>query len=162
MLASPGSVTVQLTPASLESLGVGVRALGAERIDHGVAIVEDPALVQRLADERIPLTVCPTSYVVIANRYASLADHPFRAMRDAGLLLTINTDDPAMTDLDIGREYQAVADEATAPFEVSGSRRLVAAVLREDDGRAHHSRADERRGEKEKGCQLRASSSSSP
>ena len=44
-----------------------------------------------------------------------------------------------------------VADEATAPFEVNGGRRLVAAVLREDDGRAEHGRADERRGEKEKG-----------
>jgi adenosine deaminase len=47
--------------------------------------------------------------VVIANRFRALADHPFRAMRDAGLLATINTDDPAMTDLDLGREYAAVA-----------------------------------------------------
>jgi hypothetical protein len=44
-----------------------------------------------------------------------------------------------------------VADEATAPFEVNGSRRLVAAVLHEDEGRGQHGRADERRGEKEKG-----------
>ena len=56
----------------------------------------------RVADARIPLTVCPTSNVVIANRFPSLADHPFRRMRDAGLLVTINTDDPAMTDLDLG------------------------------------------------------------
>ena len=62
-----------------------------------------------MADERIPLTVCPNSNILIANRYPRLEDHPFRAMREAGLLATINTDDPAMTDLDLGREYRSVA-----------------------------------------------------
>jgi adenosine deaminase len=93
-----------------ENIRVALDVLGAERIDHGVAIVEDPSLVVRLAAERIPLTVCPTSNVVIANRYISVADHPFRAMRDAGLLLTVNTDDPAMMDHDLGREYRNVAE----------------------------------------------------
>ena len=72
--------------------------------------MEDPALVRRLASERIPLTVCPTSNVVIANRYRSLAEHPLPAMRDAGLLVTINTDDPAMQDLDLGLEYRRVGE----------------------------------------------------
>ena len=58
----------------------------------------------------LPLTVCPTSNVVIANRFPSLEAHPFRAMRDAGLLLTINTDDPTMMELDLGVEYRRVAD----------------------------------------------------
>jgi adenine deaminase len=93
-----------------DNIEVAIDVLGAERIDHGVAIVEDPALVQRLAGERIPLTVCPTSNVVIANRYRSLAEHPLTAMRAAGLLVTINTDDPAMQDLDLGLEYRRVAD----------------------------------------------------
>jgi adenosine deaminase len=100
-----------------EAVGVGpgnirvaVDDLGAERIDHGVAITEDPALLRRLVEERIPLTVCPTSNVVIANRYASLAEHPLPALIEAGLLVTINTDDPAMSDLDLGREYRAVAE----------------------------------------------------
>ena len=66
-------------------------------------------LVRRLADERIPLTVCPNSNIVIANRWARLEDHPFARMREAGLLATINTDDPAMTDLDLGKEYRTVA-----------------------------------------------------
>jgi adenosine deaminase len=93
-----------------ENIRVAIDVLGAERIDHGIAIVEDPSLVRRVAAERIPLTVCPTSNVVIANRYASLAEHPLRAMRDAGLLVTINTDDPAMMELDLGGEYRAVAE----------------------------------------------------
>jgi adenine deaminase len=100
-----------------ETIRTAVDELAVERIDHGVAIVEDPELVRRFADERIPLTVCPTSNVVIANRYPSLAAHPLPAMLDAGLLVTINTDDPAMTDLDLGREYRAVADAHGFPVE---------------------------------------------
>ena len=91
------------------NIAIALDVLGAERIDHGVAIVEDPELLRRLAGDRIPLTVCPQSNVVIANRFASLAEHPFRSMRDAGLLLTINTDDPAMMKWDLGQEYGALA-----------------------------------------------------
>ena len=98
-----------------EAVGVGpanirvaLDTLGAERIDHGVAIADDPELMRRATAERIPLTLCPTSNVVIANRYASLAEHPLRDLRDAGLLVTINTDDPAMMELDLGEEYRRV------------------------------------------------------
>ena len=95
--------------AGPSNIAIALDVLGAERIDHGVAIVEDPELVRRMAGERIPLTVCPWSNVVIANRFPSLAEHPFRSMRDAGLLLTVNTDDPAMMEWDLGREYAALA-----------------------------------------------------
>jgi adenosine deaminase len=104
-----------------DNIAVALEALGIERIDHGLAIMEDPELVARVADARIPLDVCPSSNVLIANRYERLADHPFRRMRQAGLLATLNTDDPGMTDLDLGREYRSVAaaldmgwDEMTA------------------------------------------------
>lgn len=92
-----------------DNIRVGLDVLGLERIDHGIAVMDDPDLVVRMARDRIPLTVCPTSNIVIANRYRTLAEHPFRAMREAGLLATINTDDPAMTELDLGTEYEAVA-----------------------------------------------------
>lgn len=92
-----------------ENIAAALDALDLERIDHGIAIVEDPALVRRVAEARIPLDVCPTSNILIANRYPSLAEHPFRRMRDAGLLVTINTDDPAMTGGDLGSEYRQVA-----------------------------------------------------
>lgn len=92
------------------NIAVALDVLGAERIDHGVALVEDAALMARVAAERIPLTVCPTSNVVIANRYASLGEHPLPALRDAGVLVTINTDDPAMMELDLGQEYRHVAE----------------------------------------------------
>jgi adenosine deaminase len=96
--------------AGPENIRIALDVLGAERIDHGVAITEDPALVARVAAGRIPLTVCPTSNVVIANRYRSVGEHPFLELREAGVLLTINTDDPAMEELDLGLEYRRVAE----------------------------------------------------
>jgi adenosine deaminase len=96
--------------AGPENIRIALDVLGAERIDHGVAITEDPALVSRAAAEGIPLTVCPTSNVIIANRYRSLLEHPFRAIREAGVPVTINTDDPTMEGLDIGLEYRNVAE----------------------------------------------------
>jgi adenosine deaminase len=92
-----------------ELIEAAIDVLGAERIDHGLSLLDDDQLVRRFAGERIPLTVCPTSNVVIANRVRRVADHPFATMRERGLLAMLNTDDPALTDLDIGREYRAVA-----------------------------------------------------
>jgi adenine deaminase len=68
--------------------------LGAERIDHGVRSVESPALVQRLAREQVPLTVCPLSNVKL-RVFPTLAAHNLPALLDAGLAATVNSDDPA-------------------------------------------------------------------
>jgi adenosine deaminase len=92
-----------------EMIALGLDVLGIERIDHGLSLMQDAELVRRFAGEHIPVTVCPTSNVVIANKVATLAEHPFAAMREAGVLAMLNTDDPALTDLDLGREYRAVA-----------------------------------------------------
>jgi adenosine deaminase len=86
-----------------------INSLGVERIDHGVPVMDDPELVIRLAGDRIPLTVCPTSNIVIANAFPRLEDHVYPQMRRAGLLATVNTDDPALIGLDLGREYGLVA-----------------------------------------------------
>ncbi len=103
-----------------ENIAIAIDVLGAERIDHGVAIVEDRALVARVAAERIPLTVCPTSNLVIANRFATLREHPLPAIRDAGVLVTINTDDPAMMDLDLGQEYRRIGEAYGYDLEALG------------------------------------------
>ena len=91
--------------------------LGVERIDHGLSILDDSALTARVADERIPFDVCPNSNLLIANKVATLAEHPYREMREAGLLATLNTDDPSMTDLDLGKEYRTVAAAFDLSFE---------------------------------------------
>ena len=118
------SAGLRVTGHAGEAVGVGpanirvaLDVLGVERVDHGVAVIEDPELVKRMAAERIPLTVCPNSNVVIANRFPSLATHPFGAMRDAGLVATINTDDPGMTDLDLGKEYRTLAAAQDLSFD---------------------------------------------
>jgi len=68
--------------------------LGAERIDHGIRSLDDPALVERLRRERVPLTVCPLSNVRL-HAVPSLADHPLTRMLAAGLNVSVNSDDPA-------------------------------------------------------------------
>ncbi len=78
-------------PAYIES---ALDVLKVERIDHGVRCVESPALVQRLARERMPLTVCPLSNVKLCV-FPTLAQHNLPALLDAGLCATINSDDPA-------------------------------------------------------------------
>lgn len=68
--------------------------LGVERVDHGNRSLEDPSLVARLAEERVPLTVCPLSNVALRG-VERMAAHPLRRMLDAGLAATVNSDDPA-------------------------------------------------------------------
>jgi adenosine deaminase len=69
-------------------------ALGAERIDHGVRCLEDPALVARLVREKIPLTVCPLSNVRL-RVFQRMDDHVLPRLLEAGVVATINSDDPA-------------------------------------------------------------------
>lgn len=78
-------------PAYIEA---ALDVLHAERIDHGVRCLEDPALAGRLARAGIPLTVCPLSNVKLCV-YPDLARHPLKALLDAGIRATVNSDDPA-------------------------------------------------------------------
>ena len=78
-------------PAYIES---ALDVLHVERIDHGVRCVESPALVQRLARERMPLTVCPLSNIKLSV-FPTLAEHNLPVLLQAGLCATINSDDPA-------------------------------------------------------------------
>ena len=68
--------------------------LHVERIDHGVRSVEDPVLMQRLARERIPLTVCPLSNVKLCV-FKSMSEHNLATLLDGGIVATVNSDDPA-------------------------------------------------------------------
>ncbi|MFD8260622.1 adenosine deaminase [Streptomyces griseoluteus] len=81
--------------------------LGVERIDHGLRSVEDPALVERLVRDRVPLTLCPLSNVRLRT-IDTLADHPLPAMLEAGLMCTVNSDDPAYFDGYAGDNFTAV------------------------------------------------------
>jgi aminodeoxyfutalosine deaminase len=82
--------------------------LGAERIGHGTSSAEDPALLAHLAASGIPLEVCPSSNIA-TRAVPSLAEHPLRAFRDAGVVVTVNSDDPPMFGTTLNREYEIAA-----------------------------------------------------
>jgi len=92
-----------------ETIWDALRTLGAERIEHGITAVQDPALLEHLAASGVTLDVCPTSNVALGV-VPSLAEHPLRALVDAGVRVTVNTDDPPMFGTDLDREYAVAAD----------------------------------------------------
>ncbi|MFT7022324.1 MAG: adenosine deaminase [Rhodococcus sp. (in: high G+C Gram-positive bacteria)] len=84
--------------------------LHVERIDHGVRCLDDDALVTRLVEEQIPLTVCPLSNVRL-RVIDTLADHPIRGMIERGLLVTVNSDDPAYFGGYVEDNFAALVDQ---------------------------------------------------
>ena len=113
--------------------------LGVERVDHGIRAIEDPALVARLAREAIPLAVCPTSNVR-TGAVPGLAQHPLRRLYDAGVRVTVNSDDPTffgasvldelelcLTTLGFAPRDLAVLAEHAAARGLPGRRRARAA-----------------------------------
>jgi aminodeoxyfutalosine deaminase len=95
--------------AGPESVWGALRALGAERIGHGVRAIEDPSLVSYLAERKIPLEVNPTSNVCLGV-YPSIADHPLPRLIDAGVSVTVNSDDPPMFNTTLNHEVGMLAD----------------------------------------------------
>jgi adenosine deaminase len=102
-------------------------SLTPERIGHGISAVEDPALLAHLADIRMPLEVCPTSNVA-TGVVASLPEHPFNRLRDAGVVVTLNSDDPGMfgswltDEYRIAREVFGLSDGELAELSRAGVR----------------------------------------
>lgn len=82
--------------------------LGVERIDHGVRAGDDPTLVDRLVEEQIPLTMCPLSNQKL-QVFPDLRDHNLKEMMDAGVLVSVNSDDPAYFGGYIGDNYLGIA-----------------------------------------------------
>lgn len=89
-----------------EGIRDAIELLGADRIDHGVRAIEDPALVALLAQRRIPLGICPGSNLGLGV-YPSLAAHPIDRLRLAGVPVSVNTDDPALFGTSLVQEYAA-------------------------------------------------------
>ena len=86
-----------------ESVWDAVRVLRVDRVGHGVRAIEDPSLVRFLAEEGIPLEVCPTSNIR-TGVYAAMEEHPVRALFEAGVRLSISTDDPTFFDVSLSEE----------------------------------------------------------
>jgi aminodeoxyfutalosine deaminase len=98
-------------PASVRG---ALQTLGADRIRHGIRSVEDAALMHELRDREIVLDVCPVSNVR-TGAVGSLEEHPLRQLVGAGVHCSISTDDPAMFDTDLKRDYEAAAALGHSP-----------------------------------------------
>jgi aminodeoxyfutalosine deaminase len=108
-------------------------ALGADRIRHGIRAVEDPALVRELAARGIVLDVCPISNLR-TGAVRSLEEHPLPQLVEAGVLCSISTDDPAMFDTDLTRDYEAARGlglDPRAAFEAGVAGALQGAEFKE-------------------------------
>jgi adenosine deaminase len=92
-------------PSIREAITIG----RAERLGHGIRVLDDTDLVAELRERAIPLEVCPSSNVAL-GLVESLPAHPLPALRDAGLIVTVNTDIPALVATSLSREYQHVRD----------------------------------------------------
>ena len=126
-------------PRSIEA---ALARLGAERIGHGVRAVDDPALLAELASTRVPLEVCPTSNVLLGVA-PDLERHPFGRLREAGLALSVNTDDPGFFATNLTREYLAVGEAVgLGAEELAG---LSVAALRQSFAPEERRRELERR-----------------
>jgi adenine deaminase len=100
-----------------ETVAAALDILHVERVDHGIRAMEDPALVQRLRDERVPLTVCPLSNVCL-RAVDTLADHPLPVMLEQGILATVNSDDPPYFGGYIDANYAALRDQGVTPGQL--------------------------------------------
>jgi adenosine deaminase len=106
-------------PAYIES---ALDVLNAERIDHGVRCLEDPELVQRLVREQIALTVCPLSNIKL-RVFDVMDQHNLRTLLDAGLVATVNSDDPAYFGGYINQNFLAAFE--ALPLDASHARQLA-------------------------------------
>ena len=89
------------------SIRTAIDGLGAERIGHGIRVLEDPGLTTEVRERGIALEVCPSSNVALGF-VATFADHPLPRLLEAGLAVTLNTDIPSMIDVPLVAEYASV------------------------------------------------------
>jgi aminodeoxyfutalosine deaminase len=100
--------------AGIASIRGALEALGADRIRHGIRAVDDPAMVRELAGRGTVLDVCPISNLR-TGAVSSLAEHPLPQLVGAGVRCSLSTDDPAMFDTDLSREYDAATGLGLSP-----------------------------------------------
>ena len=96
--------------AGAESVRQAVLGLGAERIGHGIRAIEDPAVLDLLAERGIPLEVCPTSNLHTST-VPDYRSHPLPALLRRGIRCTLNTDDPSISGLDLAHEYRVASED---------------------------------------------------
>ncbi len=102
-----------------ESVWHALEALRVERVGHGVRAIEDPALVRHLVERQIPLEICPTSNIR-TGVFPALSAHPVRALYEAGVPLSINTDDPTFFGIALADELAGLERLGFSRDEIRG------------------------------------------
>jgi adenosine deaminase len=132
-------VTIHAGEISLDESRRNVRdaieLMQASRIGHGLHIVNDPELIELVINNDVTLELCPTSNVLTGS-VPSLADHPFRQLMDAGVKTTINTDDPALFDIDWNHEFTVAHNQlglSIRDIQQCTEHALVASFLPENE-----------------------------
>ncbi|MCY6382979.1 adenosine deaminase [Hoeflea prorocentri] len=122
--------------AGAESVRDALEHVRPARIGHGVRAIEDMSLVEHLANEGIVLEVCPGSNVSLSV-YESFGAHPFRTLMDAGVKVTLNSDDPPFFDTSLGKEYAIAQAEFGLSDEelVETTRTAINAAFVDEDTR---------------------------
>jgi adenosine deaminase len=94
-----------------ESIKDAVLQLGAERIGHGTSAIQDPWLMDLLKERSIPIEVCPTSNIVTGKYVRRYDEHPIKDFLSRGLVVTLNTDDPVLFDIELTDEYRRASEK---------------------------------------------------
>lgn len=133
--------------AGAESVRQAVEGLEVERVGHGVRAVEDATVVALLRDRGVALEVCPTSNVQTST-VASYATHPLPELLERGLIVTLNTDDPSISGIDLPHEYRVARDEIGLDDEALGilQENAFAAAFLDDEERQSLEETARRRG----------------
>ena len=108
-----------------ENIEQAINLLGAERIGHGVRIMEDGSLVGQAQEHQVAFEVCITSNYQ-SGVVADLHEHPLKKMIAAGLNVTINTDDPSISQITLSDEYQTAYEQLGLSLEMLHERVLAA------------------------------------
>lgn len=109
-----------------ENVRQAIEVLGADRIGHGIRVLEDPDTVAIARERKTVFEVCVTSNHH-SGAVVSLPDHPIKKMLDEGLNVTINTDDPSISRIDLSNEYQTVTELLGVSIDVLEERVMAAA-----------------------------------
>lgn len=96
-------------PGISKNILTAIQSMGADRIGHGVQAIENPEVLKVLADREVPLELCPTSNV-LTRAVDDIRHYPILQMRDAGVQVTVNTDDPGVMDTNLTREYHLLSE----------------------------------------------------
>jgi adenosine deaminase len=106
-----------------ESIRDAIVELGAERIGHGTSAIQDPAIMDMLAERKVPIEICPASNVITGKYVKRYEDHPMKAYFERGMFVTLNTDDPVLFDVELNEEYRRVSEKLA--FDRAGIVKLL-------------------------------------